>query len=249
MWQKDDVTLYQGDCLELLPAIPDGSVDLILADPPYQTTACHWDSMIPLEPMWAQLKRVIKRNGAIVMTSQSLFTANIQITSPCYRYSLIWEKTKPGGFLNARRMPLQTHEDITVHYFALPTYNPIMEIGKAYTKRAATDGDGGNYGKFEREGTINTNTGERFPKSILTFSNDNKNRIHPTQKPVELMAYLIKTYTNEGDTVLDFCFGSGTTTIAAHRLKRKAIGIEMAEEYFELTKDRLKAEMAQGKLF
>ena len=181
------IQLVHGDCLEEMKKIPDGSVDMVLTDPPYGTTQNKWDATIDLSLMWEQLKRVIKPNGAVVLTSQSLFTAQVQISSPFYRYSLIWEKTKAGGFLNAKRMPLQAHEDITVHYNKLPTYNPQKGTGKPYTKKAVTNGDGGNYGFFNREGTVNENKGTRFPRSVLKISNDNHGSLHKTQKPVALM--------------------------------------------------------------
>jgi len=233
------IQLIHGDCLEEMKKIPDGSVDLVLTDPPYGTTQNIWDSVIPLEPMWEQLSRVIKDNGVIVLTSQSLFTAQVQVTSPFFRYSLIWEKPKAGGFLNAKRMPLQAHEDITVHYRRLPTYNPQKEAGKPYTKKAVTNGDGGNYGTFKRTGTTSKNNGERFPRSVIKISNDNHRSLHKTQKPVALMEYLIKTYTNEGETVLDFTMGSGTTGVACKNLNRNFIGIELDETYFEIAKQRV----------
>jgi len=231
--------LIHGDCLEEMKNIPDGSVDMVLTDPPYGTTQNKWDTVIPLEPMWEQLKRVIKPNGAIVLTSQSLFTAQVQTTSPFYRYSMVWEKTKAGGFLNANRMPLQAHEDITIHYQKLPTYNPQKVAGKPYVKKAVTDGDGGNYGAFKREGTINKNNGTRFPRSVLKISNENHGSLHKTQKPVALMEYLIKTYTNESETVLDFTMGSGTTGVACKNLNRNFIGIELDETYFNIAKERI----------
>ena len=233
------IELIHGDCLEEMKKIPDGSVDMVLTDPPYGTTQNKWDSIIPLEPMWSELERVTKSNGAIVLTSQSLFTAQVQMASPFYRYSLVWEKTKAGGFLNANRMPLQAHEDITVHYKKLPTYNPQKEKGEPYVKKAVTDGDGGNYGKFQRVGTINKNDGTRFPRSVIKIANDNHGSLHKTQKPVALMEYLIKTYTNEGETVLDFTMGSGTTGVACKNLNRNFIGIELDKEYFEIAKKRI----------
>ena len=233
------IELIQGDCLERMRLIPAGSVDMVLADPPYGTTQNKWDSIIPLEPMWAQLKRVIKPNGAIVMTSQSLFTANIMISSPFFRYCLIWEKTKAGGFLNAKRMPLQAHEDITVHYQKLPAYIPQKEIGGPYIKKAVSNGDGANYGKFNRVGMVNENKGERFPRSIVKIANGNHGSLHPTQKPVALMEYLIKTYTNEGETVLDFTMGSGSTGVACLNTNRNFIGIELDPEYFKIAEKRI----------
>ena len=242
------IKLIHGDCLEKMAEIEDGSVDMVMTDPPYGTTQNKWDSVIPLEPMWRQLKRIIKPNGAIVMTSQSFFTAQVMVTSPFFRYCLIWEKTKSGGFLNANRMPLQAHEDITVHYKKLPTYNPQKEKGKPYTKKSVTNGDGGNYGKFERVGSTNVNKGERFPRSVIKISNGNNGSLHKTQKPVALMEYLIKTYTNENELVLDFTMGSGTTGVACKNINRSFIGIEKDAEYFQLASDRIHSHNAEDQL-
>jgi len=230
-----------GDCLEVMKEILDKAVDMILCDLPYGTTACKWDSVIPFEPLWEQYNRIIKDNGAIVLTGQSLFSAKMIVSNEkMYRYSLIWEKTKAGGFLNARCMPLQSHEDILVFYKKLPLYNPQMQEGKPYIKKAITNGDGKNYGKFDREGITNVNDGIRFPRSIIKIKNDNHNSLHPTQKPVALFEYLIKTYTNEGDLVLDNCIGSGTTAVACLSLNRHFIGIELSPEYCEIAKKRIK---------
>lgn len=238
-FKNDKVWLMQGDCLERMKEIPDGSVDMVLCDPPYQKTQNSWDTIIPFEPMWVQLQRIIKPNGAIVMFGQNTFSFKLGLSNEkLFRYTLTWEKTKAGGFLNANRMPLQAHEDILVFYSKLPTYNPQKESGKPYIKKAVTDGDGGNYGKFSRVGTVNENKGDRFPRSVVKFSNDNHKSLHKTQKPVELMEYMIKTYTNENETVLDFTMGSGSTIKAALNTNRKSIGIELGQcekknsEYF-----------------
>ena len=186
-------------------------------------------------------KRVIKDNGAICLFGQGAFTANLIMSNiSMYRYDLVWEKTKAGGFLNAKRMPLQAHENISIFYKKLPTYNPQMEQGKPYTKKAVTNGDGNNYGKFNRVGQVHINNGERFPRSVIKISNDNHKSLHPTQKPVALLDYLIKTYTNEGETVLDNCMGSGSTGVACKNLNRKFIGIELDENYFNIAKERIK---------
>ena len=237
--------LMQGDCLVRMKEIKDGSIDMVLADPPYGSfgTSRHkWDSIIPFEPMWEQLKRVIKPNGAIVLTSRGIFSAKIIITSPFFRYCLIWEKTSAGGFLNANRMPLQAHEDITVHYKKLPIYNPQKEKNKKpYNKQySLKNGDGGNYGKFDRIGTVKINNGERFPRSVIKIPNGNYKSLHNTQKPVALMEYLIKTYTNENETVLDFTMGSGTTGVACKKLNRDFIGIELDPDYFRIAQERIK---------
>ena len=185
-------------------------------------------------------KRVIKYNGAICLFGQGAFTANLIMSNiSMYRYDLVWEKTKAGGFLNAKRMPLQAHENISIFYKKLPTYNPQMEQGKPYTKKAVTNGDGNNYGKFNRVGQVHINNGERFPRSVIKISNDNHKSLHPTQKPVALLEYLIKTYTNENETVLDNCMGSGSTGVACKNLNRKFIGIELDENYFNIAKERI----------
>lgn len=190
--------------------------------------------------MWEQINRVIKPNGAIVLFGQNTFTFKLGLSNEkMFRYTLTWEKTKAGGFLNAKRMPLQAHEDILVFYKKLPTYNPQFEEGKPYTKKAVTNGDGRNYGNFDRVGQVSVNDGKRYPRSVVKFSNDNHGSLHPTQKPVAVMEYLIKTYTNEGETVLDFTMGSGTTGVACKNLGRKFIGIERDEKYFEIAKKRI----------
>ena len=234
------IKLYKGDCLELMKSIPDGSIDAIITDPPYQKTQNSWDSIIPLEPMWEQIKRVIKPNGAIVLFGQNTFTFKLGLSNEkMFRYTLTWEKTKAGGFLNAKRMPLQAHEDILVFYKKLPTYNPQFEEGKPYTKKAVTNGDGRNYGNFDRVGQVSVNEGKRYPRSVVKFSNDNHGSLHPTQKPVPLLEYLIKTYTNENETVLDFTMGSGSTGVACVNTNRNFIGIEMDEKYFEIANERI----------
>lgn len=235
-----DIELWHGDCLELMKDIPDKSIDMILCDLPYGTTHNKWDSIIPFESLWGGYKRVIKDNGAICLFGQGAFTANLIMSNiSMYRYDLVWEKTKAGGFLNAKRMPLQAHENISIFYKKLPTYNPQMEQGKPYTKKAVTNGDGNNYGKFNRVGQVHINNGERFPRSVIKISNDNHKSLHPTQKPVALLEYLIKTYTNEGETVLDNCMGSGSTGVACKNLNRKFIGIELDENYFNIAKERI----------
>ena len=234
------VNLILGDCLEKMSEIADGTVDMILADPPYGTTACKWDSVIPLEPMWAQLKRVIKPNGAIVMTSQTPFDKVLGASNlPMLKYEIIWEKTAATGHLNAKKMPMKAHENILIFYKKPATYNPQKTTGhkpvNSYTKR---NGDGECYGK-----TIEVSGGgatDRYPRSVQVFSSDKQTcRLHPTQKPVSLMEYLIKTYTNEGEAVLDFTMGSGTTGVACVNLGRKFIGIELDEGYFNVASERI----------
>jgi site-specific DNA-methyltransferase (adenine-specific) len=209
---------------------------MVLTDPPYAKTQNAWDSVIPLDKMWGELKRIIKPNGAVLLFGQNSFSFKLGLSNEqMFRYSVVWEKTKAGGFLNAKKMPLQAHEDILCFYSKLPTYNPQFEIGKPYTK----NGDGNNYGKFDRVGQVAVNNGTRCPRSVIKFSNDNHGSLHPTQKPVALMEYLIKTYTNEGETVLDFAAGSFTTGVACKNTGRKFIGIEKDAWYFEIAKQRL----------
>ena len=229
------------DCLDGMKLIPDKSVDMILCDLPYGTTHNKWDSILPFDKLWLEYERVIKDCGAMIFTGQGLFTVNlIKSNENHYRYTIIWEKTKAGGFLNAKRMPLQAHEDIAVFYKKLPTYNPQMENGKPYVKKAVTNGDGRNYGKFDRVGATNVNKGLRYPRSVIKISNDNHGSLHPTQKPVELFEWLIKTYTNEGETVLDNCMGSGTTAIACINTNRNYIGFELSEEYCKIAEERIR---------
>lgn len=230
------IQLIHGDCLEKMKDIPDGSVDMILTDPPYGTTACKWDSIIPLEPMWEQLKRIIKPNGAIVMTASQPFTSKLVMSNPkMFRYDLKWIKSQGTGFYNANRMPLRAHEDVLVFYSSLPRYNPQKTKGKPYkcVRGSASDIYQG------KDLTLTDNqTGERHPLSWIQLKKD-KNKLHPTQKPVALMEYLIKTYTNEGETVLDFTMGSGTTGVACKNLNRDFIGIELDEEYFKIAEQRI----------
>lgn len=239
-------TIYNEDCLEGMKRIPDGSVDMILADLPYGVTKNKWDSVIPLDELWEHYKRVIKENGAIVLFGQGLFTARLMFSNEkWYRYNLIWEKDRPSGFLNAKRMPLRSHEDIVVFYKKLPTYNPQFWEGKPLHGMGSKFKEGqlsnNNYGKFDshknpsakREGDT-----KKYPRSVLSFKKEHP-PIHPTQKPVALFEYLIKTYTNKGETVLDNCMGSGTTAIACLNTDRQYIGFELDETYHRLSLDRI----------
>ena len=239
------MNLMLGDCLERMKEIPDGSVDMILADPPYGTTACKWDSVIPLEPMWEQLKRIIKPNGAIVMTASQPFTTILIASNIAdFRHNLVWDKVSPTGHLNAKKKPLLRHEDVVLFSKAkhgVFTYNPQMRKGAYRNKspKRSTDGVVGRcYGTVKH--TQDNFNDDYYPTSVYELSTANRlEKLHPTQKPVALMEYLIKTYTNEGETVLDFCIGSGTTGLAAKNLNRKFIGIEKDERYFEIAKKRL----------
>ncbi len=235
------IKLMHGDCLELMKEIPDGSVDLVLTDPPYGTTNCRWDSVVPLEPMWEQLNRVTKTNSAVLIFGQTPFDKALGASNLSHlRYEIIWHKPAATGFLNANKMPLKAHENILVFYRSLPTYNPQKSTGHKptnnFTKHTS---DGSIYGKTKR-GISGGGSTERHPRSVVTFSSDRqKLSLHPTQKPVALMEYLIKTYSNPGDTVLDFTMGSGTTGVACKNLDRDFIGIELDENYFNIACDRI----------
>jgi len=236
------IDLRKGNCLEVMKDIPDNSIDAIITDPPYGTTACKWDSVIDFELMWEQLHRIIKPNGAIVLFGSEPFSSALRMSNiKNYRYDLIWNKIRAAGFLNANRMPLKQHENISLFYKKLPTYNPQKYIDKPYDKTKYN-------GKDMKENVLGSyvsksskNNGERFPKSILKFSQNwsRQQQIHPTQKPIPLMEYLIKTYTNEDETVLDFTMGSGSTGVAAKNLNRNFIGIEMDDNYFNIAKERI----------
>jgi len=228
----------QGDCLERMKEIPSGSVDMILTDPPYGTTACKWDSIIPLEPMWEQLKRIIKPNGAIVMTASQPFTTTLIASNmKMFRYEMIWQKNRGTGIFNAKKIPLKSHENILVYYKSLPTYNPQMTKGKPYIQKQGRQSHA--FGMDTGKDITTVNKGERYPLTVHQFKSTNGKNVHPTQKPVALMEYLIKTYTNEGDTVLDFTMGSGSTGVAAKNLNRKFIGIELDEGYFDIARERI----------
>ena len=231
------IELLHGDCLELMKYIPDKSVDMILADLPYGTTRNKWDSIIPLGLLWEQYERVIKDNGCIALFAQTPFDKVLGFSNlKLLKYEWIWKKNIATGHLNAKKMPMKEHENILVFYKKLPTYNPQMIKGEPYVnKRKPVNDNGSNYGYIERTDTINDGT--RYPKSILEF--DREIGFHPTQKPVPLLEYLIKTYTNEGETVLDNCMGSGSTGVACLNTNRNFIGIELDDKYFEIAKQRI----------
>ena len=228
--------------------IPDGSVDMILADLPYGTTQNKWDSIIPFEPLWEQYERIIKDNGAIVLTASQPFTTKlIGSNFDLFRYELIWDKKLPTGHLNAKRMPLKRHENVLVFYKKLPVYNPQFTKGEPYDKGFALRLSE-NWGKQVAVSGKNA-SGRRYPTSLIVKSNANQRvKLHPTQKPVALFEYLIKTYTNEGDTVLDNVMGSGTTGVACKNLNRNFIGIELDDEYFEIAKERIENHRVQETL-
>jgi DNA modification methylase len=234
-------SLHHGDCLEVMASLPDASVDLILCDLPYGTTACKWDTVIPFEPLWAQYRRVAKRNAAIVLTaSQPFTTALIASNMREFRIEWIWNKRRAGNFFAVKREPLRVHESVLVFARALPTYNPQMAIGEPYKITRRSEGaQAGAYGVQKRTGMVNHGT--RHPTTVLEYGSANTNKLHPTQKPVALMEYLIRTYTNEGDVVLDNCMGSGTTGVACANTGRRFIGIERDPKYFEIARDRIAA--------
>jgi site-specific DNA-methyltransferase (adenine-specific) len=247
--------IYNMDCLEGMKQIPDGTIDAVICDLPYEVLnkgneCAQWDRLIPLEPLWEQYLRVCKHNAPIILFCQGMFTAQLLMSQPkLWRYNLVWKKGgMVSGFLNAEKMPLRNHEDIAIFYRKLPTYNPQKVKGVPCHNKG-----GGNhkftqqcYGKMHDTPTVITD--EKYPISIIDYDRD-KDAWHPTQKPVDLLRYLVLTYTNEGDTVLDNCMGSGTTAIACIKERRHFIGFELSKEYFDKAVKRIKAEQAQLTLF
>ena len=233
----DNMKLIQGDCLEVMKEIESGSIDMVLTDPPYGTTACKWDSVIPFEPMWEQLKRIIKPSGAIVLTASQPFTSALIMSNvKMFSYEWVWIKSKITGVLNAKRMPVRKHEQIIVFSAKKSTgvYNPQGLIKKNTLTRQGGNSD--NYGKRNKAEYMQEFT--NWPRDVLEVKSEGKTQ-HPTQKPVALMEYLIKTYTNEGDTVLDFTMGSGSTGVACKNLNRNFIGIEKDPNYFKIAQERI----------
>lgn len=236
------IDLIRGDCLEVMKTIKDKSIDAIITDPPYGTTYCKWDTVIDFDLMWQQLNRIIKDNGAIVLFGSEPFSSALRMSNiKNYRYDLIWNKIRAAGFLNANIMPLKQHENISLFYKKKPTYNPQKYTDKPYNKTKYN-------GKINKQNVLNSfvkkekkNNGDRFPKSILKFSQNWKrqHQMHPTQKPIALMEYLIKTYTNQNETVLDFTMGSGSTMVACQNTNRNGIGIEKDKNYFEIAVKRI----------
>ena len=227
--------LYLGDCLEVMQSIPDKSIDAIICDLPYGTTSNKWDSIINLDDLWVQYKRICK--SAIVLTAQTPFDKVLGCSNlKMLKYEWIWVKENGTGFLNAKKAPLKNHENILVFYEKQTTYNPQMRTGfKPYTQKAGRASS--NY-RPQIGNIVTENNGDRYPLSVIEFKRD-KDKVHPTQKPVALMEYLVKTYTNESETVLDNCMGSGTTGVACKNLGRKFIGIEQDATYFEIAKKRI----------
>ena len=231
--------IIHGDCLKAMKDIPDEFIDAVITDPPYGTTACKWDSVIPLEPMWEQLNRIIKHNGAIVLFGSEPFSSALRMSNiKNYKYDWIWDKTIPSGMSYARFQPMRRSECISIFCSGKTVYNPQMELRDKPIK-------GGGMSKGETTNNQNLKALKKTythknPTNIIIFDKVRRGSVHPTQKPVPLMEYLIKTYTNEGETVLDFTMGSGTTGVAAKNLNRNFIGIELDEKYFQIASDRIK---------
>ena len=232
-----DIELWQGDCLELMKNIPDKSIDMILCDPPYGTTACKWDTIIPFEPLWEQYNRIIKDNGAIVLFGAEPFSTLLRYSNlKAFKYDWIWEKEQGANFMLCKYQPYKVHEIISVFSRSRHIYHPQMTEGKPYISGKGTSGDiTRNVVKIQTK-----NNGTRYPRSIQRFNTEkSKGSFHPTQKPVPLLEYLIKTYTNEGETVLDNCMGSGSTGVACVNTNRRFIGIELDDGYFNIAKNRI----------
>lgn len=251
--------LYTGNCLEILPTLEAGSVDAILTDLPYGTTACSWDTVIPFEPMWEQVKRVLRPRGVFVTTASQPFTSRLVMSNlEWFKYCLVWKKSMPFGFYHAKNQPLKGHEDICVFSNGViahlgksdsrMTYNPQMLQGKPYRKYKRHNASDEH--RLYRPSNIDhwiINDGQRYPTTVIEIGNGNNNSLHPTQKPVALYEYLIRTYTNEGDTVLDICMGSGTTGVACMNTGRRFIGIELDEGYAEIARKRIEHAASQAR--
>lgn len=241
----ENVKLMQGDCLELMKDIPDGSVDMVLCDLPYGLTQNEADIVIPFEPLWKEYKRIIKENGCIALFAQGKFFVDlVNSNRNMFRYDLVWDKVLTSGFLNANRMPLRRHEQIAVFYKKLPVYNPVFSNGKPvhgmgmkYLHKTRTNN---NYGKIKAAEDTRKGSTEKYPTSILRFQKPHPSVCqHPTEKPVALLEYMIKTYTNPGDLVLDNCMGSGSTGVACVNTGRSFIGIEIEQEFFDIAKNKI----------
>ena len=242
------IKLIKGECIEQMKLIPSGSVDAIITDPPYGTTSCKWDSVIPFEPMWEQLNRIIKPNGAIVLFGSEPFSSALRMSNiKNYKYDWVWKKNRSQGFMNAKKQPLKDNEIISVFYKKQCTYNPqgLIEVNKLKTNTGTKNNTGNkeNGDKTSANNSIKNKkyiqTHSNYPNRIIEFKNTGNKQRHPTQKPVALMEYLIKTYTNENETVLDFTMGSGTTGVACKNTNRKFIGIEQDDKYFQIAENRI----------
>lgn len=236
------IDLKQGDCLLLMDGIPDHTVDMILCDLPYGRTRNEWDAVIPFDKMWEQYERVVKPNGCIALFCDGMFMAELMLSNKkLWKYNLVWDKVLSSGFLNANKQPLRSHEEIAIFYKTQPTYNPQKVKGQPnHSKGAPKECYNNNYGNFGFVDNSEELGDMKHPKSIITVQKPHPSTmIHPTQKPVEILEWLINTYTNVGETVLDTCMGSGSTGVACVNTKRNFIGMEMNEEYFNKAKVRI----------
>ncbi len=227
-------SLFEGDCLDIMQCLPDNSVDMVLCDLPYGSTQNKWDSVIPLDQLWERYNRIVKPNGAVVLTSQGVFTARLIISNEsCFRYKIVWEKSKPTNFLNAKKQPLRKHEDVCVFYRKQPTYHPEMTPGIAYSKGVRKSQFTGSYGNFKPV-LVESQNGLRYPTDIVYFktpeSESEATVWHPTQKPVELGRYLIRTFSNKGNLILDNTSGAGSFLVAAVLEERNFVGIEKNQD-------------------
>jgi site-specific DNA-methyltransferase (adenine-specific) len=245
------IQLFKGDCLEVMKSIPDASIDAIITDPPYGTTACKWDSVIPFDLMWEQLNRIIKHNGVIVLFGSEPFSSALRMNNiKNFKYDWYFEKDRETGFLNVKKQPMRKMELISVFYKEQCTYKPILRCKPIENIRPQkkVGKSQGTYGKFKHNADRTIPLDKSYPTNLLKFSRD-KDNLHPTQKPVALIEYLIKTYTNENETVLDFTMGSGTTGVACKHLNRKFIGIEMDNKYFSIAENRINNNVVTKELF
>jgi len=252
-----DYVVWLGDCLIEMDNIPDGSIDMILCDPPYGTTACKWDVVIPFEPLWKQYKRVIKKQGAVVLFGSEPFSSLLRLSNlEWFKYDWVWEKSQGHNFLQAKSMPLKVHEVMSIFsrgtinhlsdFFSRMIYYPVMEQGEPYRKvDRVTAAVGVLNSATLKSGFVKENNGSRYPRSVIHLHNTQQGSLHPTQKPVTLLSYLIKTYTNEGETVLDNTMGSGSTGEACLRTNRRFIGIEKDAHYFNVAQQRLERVAAE----
>lgn len=248
-----NVNLLLGDCLECMAKLPEASVDLVLSDPPYGTTACKWDSVIPFEPMWAAVKPLLKPNRPVVLFGQEPFSSALRLSNvEQFKYDWYWRKTRPSGFTNARLRPLKDIEVISVFSEGAAAngsprnmpYNP-QGVGAGYLHKRSPESRESRVSPYRKSHkSIRVTHGSNYPRQVLEFKNHNVGNVHPTQKPVDLMEYLVRTYSDEGDTVLDFTMGSGTTGVACVRAGRRFVGIENSPEYFELAQSRIESELS-----
>lgn len=241
--------LLHGDCIELMRSLPDKSIDMILCDLPYQRTKNSWDTIIPFDKLWEQYERVIKDTGCIALFSDGMFMAELMVSNKkLWRYNLVWDKVLTSGFLNANKMPLRSHEEVCVFYKNQPTYNPQKVKGLPnHSKGSPKTNSNNNYGDYGWVDNSSELGDMKHPKSIISISKPHPSTmVHPTQKPVELMEWLILTYTNTGDTVLDNCMGSGSTGVAAVNLNRHFIGMELDENYFNIAQSRIDGALVEN---